>query len=422
MLKFLQDIIDDETSQSTSSRTPAGAAFTRLLLEESYEVSNQALESLRKLPELKTSTKVAGSGTITTGRVTETNAAAPAPPPDGAMRLCCDDLFAVILPNKCKNCKRKEETEKDKEIMGGVKESSSTILSDPTTLSNFNSMADALETLLLHGLNFSSQPTYGTSQVKQCCKGLLAVVTMLAEEEEEDYSKGWVSDNFAAARREERKRRKVCEAEFESHVQTLRRTTRKLRGLAWYERAARKNSTAEASIVLARAWIRCAMSVSCGLSSYCWLLLNSSNRRLVLEGNFAPWSLWRANYAEDAALRNATIILSRMSQVHVVEIPVEGDDVVRRLVNPPSQWWPLPFKSFKARQRFDEEFNPKKKKWEEGSEMGSQGQNPGRADDTRRGGIEDRVLGVGKKLQEEINNTSSIEEGMDKFADIVDQG
>lgn len=214
--------------------------------------------------------------------------------------------------------------------------SSSMILSDPITLKNFTSMAESLDTLLLHGLNFSSQPTYGTSQVRQCCRGLLTVVGLLAEEEDKKlYS--WIPDDLASIRKEEKKRRPASglTPEFQNHVQTLRRTTRKLRGLPWYEKVVRKTTGESAvpdnSIMLARAWIRCAMSVSGGLDSYCWLLLHGTNRSTVLHGSFAPWSLWRANLAEDAAVKNATIILARMGKLHVVELKLEGEEVFRQV-------------------------------------------------------------------------------------------
>ena len=38
------------------------------------------------------------------------------------------------------------------------------------------------------------------------------------------------------------------------------------------------------------------------------------------------------------------------------------------------------------------------------------------------GGIEKKVKEAGMMLKEEVKNTNTIEEGMDKFADLVDQG
>ena len=45
----------------------------------------------------------------------------PPPPPPSSLS---QDLYAVILPNKCKACKEKEEKDDDEKLEGGLKERS----------------------------------------------------------------------------------------------------------------------------------------------------------------------------------------------------------------------------------------------------------------------------------------------------------
>ncbi|GMH60311.1 hypothetical protein TrRE_jg1335, partial [Triparma retinervis] len=193
-------------------------------------------------------------------------------------------------------------------------------------------------------------------------------------------------------------RQETSSLEYQEHARTVRRINRKLRDLPWYK-AARGGGKGN-PVLLCRAWVRCAVGVRGGLGSYASLLMHGANRG-VLEGNFARWSVWRADGEKDQALKNAVFIMKRMGEAHVVEMG-KGEGEVREMVNPPSQWWPMPFGCYKKRQRFDEEFNPRK--------------NGGKEEERGEAGIEGRVKEVGSMIKEEIKNTNTIEEGMDKFA------
>lgn len=102
--------------KSSNNGSASSKAFTRLLLEERYEVSNLSLECVRLLPELLSIAVVVSTHTGDIGD--------PKPPSGNSqvMQLCCDSLFAAILPHKCKECKEKAEKVVDEQLKGGVEE------------------------------------------------------------------------------------------------------------------------------------------------------------------------------------------------------------------------------------------------------------------------------------------------------------
>ena len=360
MLSFLSEIIEKELppppSSSSSSSPSTSAAFTRLLLEERYAISNNGLDCLRVLP------------------VVEPGQVEARKPEDFNMKLCCDGLYAAILPYKCAKCKARPL---GSAWEGKAGEATTTTLrevvdsKDPQAARKFEAMATALEAMLLHGLRWGQAPTYGTSQAAASARGFMAAVCLLGEEDEEGcewrmHLAGFVGAEALKGREEERRRWKDAEGRgqaknptiggvpvgervrYDGYVKALRAASTKLRSLPWYGRAsagAKPNP-----IVLARAWIRCAVSVPDALNGYLSLLLHGVNRRVVLEGHYAPWSLLRSDGA-DAAFKNARVLMDRMSRLHVVEIPMREEGHVKAVANLPSQWWPLPFKCFKARQR-----------------------------------------------------------------------
>jgi len=372
------------------------------------------------------------------------------------MKLCCDGLYASILPYKCAACKAGPGPSPPPGPGAAPPPSSSPPTTTTTTTARakgrtartledvteggdadsakkFDAMAYALEAVLLHGLLWGRTPTYGTSQAARSAAGFLAVLCLLSEEDEpaaegRRHLVGFVGADALRGREEERRRWKAAEARpqaknptiggvpvservrYEGYVRAVRSASARLRSLPWYKKAAA--GPKPNPIVLARAWIRCAVGVPDALNGYVSLLLHGVNRRVVLEGHYAPWSLLRSD-KEDAAFKNALILMERMSKLHVVELPMADEDQVKAVADLPSQWWPLPFKCFKARQRFDEMYNPAKV---------SNNPPPPTPTVSSMADVEAKMKSMAVRVTEEYRSTTSVEEGMDKFADALDHG
>ncbi len=100
-------------------------------------------------------------------------------------------------------------------------------------------------------------------------------------------------------------------------------------------------------VLVARAWVRVALSTRDGLHSFVRLLLHARNRTL-LASNYAPWALLRTPNHADQAFANALLVVHRLSVYHLARLGVESESEAKALRNLPSQWWPLPFASFKV--------------------------------------------------------------------------
>lgn len=250
-----------------------------------------------------------------------------------------------------------------------------------------------VEQIILHGLSFTSCPTYGASQVRRTCKALMKVVADLC--------------NLALHHR------------LYKYSDAMMATVSKLREIEWYKRIkeVRAKNADECAVLVARAWIRCAMSVKGALHSYCVLLLHAASRKAILEAYFSPWSLWRSD-SNGAPLKGAMHILSRISYDHVVGLSVGSRSVVDYMRKPPSQWWPLPFACWKSRMKFDEEYNPKNKKAPTAMSAAAE---PAPESHQRRQQQRQQLQNV-TSSGFVISPPSTIEEGMDAFADALDHG
>ncbi|GMH50674.1 hypothetical protein TL16_g00840 [Triparma laevis f. inornata] len=383
MFAFLNDVID------TSLHNPATtAAWTQILLEERYSISNSALETLRNLPTLDSDpTPPNASGT--SGGTKK--------PDDGVMNLCCDSLYARILPYKCSECSKSSSSTTSSSTSSSSR--NPTKLSSLTTVSpnlprSFTLMLVSLEGLLLHGLSWSSAPTYGSHQVDKTCRDFLALLTVL--QEGEGKFEPFTDKNLLDSVRRKRRNNEngLCggvpikdREQYDEYLRLLKTVTTNIK----------VENLSPVEIV--RHWVKNAVSVWGSFEAFYRILFHYSNRE-YFNTFYSPWSLFRSQ-ADDQAFKNALITLSRMKQHCCL---LDSASISTKL---PSQWWPLNHVSYKARHKFDEEHNPVNSSNE-------------KEQNVRK--LKEELNQVKERFTREVKETKTVEEGLDKFADVLDRG
>ncbi|GMH64564.1 hypothetical protein TrST_g116 [Triparma strigata] len=386
MFAFLNDEIDSSIANPETS-----AAWTRLLLEERYSISNGALESLRKLPTLDSDPSPHGPSAANSAKKKE----------DGVMNLCCDSLYARILPFKCPECSKpssskgaQDDTASSQLSVRSTAKLSSLAPTSPNLPRAFVSMLVSLEGLLLHGLSWSSTPTYGSHQVEKTCHDFLSLLTVLQEGEGKFESNADKALLESVRRKRRRNDGGLCggvsvkdREQYDEYLRLLNDVAKKVK------------VEGVSTVEVVRSWVKEATGVWGSFEAFYRILFHSSNRE-YLEMFYAPWSLFRSP-AEDLALKNALITLSRM-KLHCCEL--DSSEIGVRV---PSQWWPLNHVSYKARGKFDEEHNP-------ANSLNEKDQN------VRK--LKDDLNQVKERLAREVGETKTVEDGLDKFADVLDRG
>ena len=249
--------------------------WTALLLKERCFVSNEALVVLKNII---LATQQKGKSLTTKAENVESM----------RMELCCESLYAVILPGVCSSCAKNR-------LQGSSPSKSHSLPNYSSDEKKLHStLFEKLEGILFHGLKFGNNPLFGYTQQLHTAAGFVELLRQIVKQ-----------SNTTTTR-------------VDPDVFTLRGTLGRFDAFVTRKKKVNKKND---PVLLAKLLLRFLLSTKNCLSSLANILFSYNGSKIV-QKNYAPWALLRSK-CNDEALKNAIVVLKRADGLFQVDLEEE---------------------------------------------------------------------------------------------------